>query len=362
VDYPGDRPHCYTLLTVEAFVYEYLATGDARYHNAVMGAWEIYHRYYQHAGGYISIGELSGPYCAPGSTFISTYDTGETCGQVFWAWINQVLMQLYPQEEKYTAQVEEVLYNTLIPGKAAGGGGNVGNVGYLSLHGKKGGVGNVNGCCQVSACMTGSAIPQWIYMTGETAVYVNLFAASVFDSPFGKITMETEFPYSGKVDIRVEPLPGASRFELSIRAPCWARSDVDVYVNGAFISSGKSGERVAVNRHWQAGDSVSFTLPVEPRLIKYTGADQSPDGKSRYTMLYGPVLMAYTDPLCTGGGYIPHIALEPDELLKRLKNNPGKTGIPGGALRLAVPGTDNAFVPYWEAPDEGFSCVPVIGK
>jgi hypothetical protein len=357
VDYPGDRPHCYTLLTVEAFAYEYVATGDDRYYKALMGAWEIYNRYYKHAGGYISIGELSGPYCAPGSNFISTHGTGETCGQVFWAWINQILMQLYPQEEKYTAQVEEVLYNTLVCGKVEG---RIGNTGYISLHGKKGGFTNGNGCCQVSACIVDSAIPQWIYMTSETAVYVNLFAASVFDSPFGKITMETDFPYSGKVDIQIEPLPGAPRFELSIRSPYWALADVDVYVNGALASSGRPGERIALNRQWQEGDRVSFTLPVGPRLIKYTGVDQSPDGKSRYTMLYGPVLMAYTDPLCIGDDYIPHIAMEPEELLKSLKASPGKPGKAGMSLRLAVPGTDNAFVPYWEAPNEGFNCVPVI--
>jgi DUF1680 family protein len=265
-------------------------------------------------------------------------------------------MQLYPQEEKYSAQVEEVLYNTLIPGKAGDKEKKIGNVGYLSLQGKKGEPGNGNSCCQVSACIADSAIPQWIYMTGRTAVYVNLFAASIFDSPFGKIVMETDFPYSGKVDISVEPLPGAPRFELSIRSPHWALADVDVYLNGVFASSGRPGERITLNRQWQKGDRLSFTLPLGPRLIKYTGADQSPDGKSRYTMLYGPVLMASTDPLCTGGDYIPHIAMESEDLLKSLKAKPGKT------LRLSIPGTDNAFVPYWEAPSEGFSCVPVIGN
>jgi hypothetical protein len=137
---------------------------------------------------------------------------------------------------------------------------------------------------------------------------------------------------------------------------------VEAFACEYLASSGRPGERVAVNRHWQKSDRVSFTLPVGPRLIKYTGADQSPDGKSRYTMPYGPVLMAYTDPRCTDGVSIPHITLETEELLTRLENNSGKTGIPGGAVRLAVPETDNAFVPYWEAPNEGFSCVPVIGK
>ncbi|MDR2184487.1 MAG: glycoside hydrolase family 127 protein [Treponema sp.] len=367
VDYPGDRPHCYTLLSLETIADEYLATGDEKYYKALMGGWEIYHDYYKHTGGFISIGELSGPYCAPGSYYISTHPTGETCGQVFWAWINQRLMQLYPREERYIAQVEETLYNTLVCGKTEG---KPGNAGYIPLQGKKGGAGNGNGCCQVSACMAVAAMPQWIYMTSDTTVYVNLFAASTFDSPFGKITLETDFPYSGEVAITVDPLPRAGRFDVSIRVPYWAPEELRVNVNGSFTGAGKPGERVSLNRHWQTGDRLSFTLPYGPRLYKYTGADQAP-GKTRYTMLCGPVLMALTDPLCTGdkgpdgSPYVPHIPMEPEDMLKNLRaapDNPLRFPLPVPAGSPAKPSGERAFVPYWEAPDQGFCCVPFIGK
>jgi DUF1680 family protein len=294
-----------------------------------MAAWNIYYRYYKHAGGFISIGELSGSYCGPLSNYLTTYGTGETCGQIFWAWINQRLMQLYPNEEKYTAQVEEVLYNTLICGKIEG---KTGNAGYLSLQGKRGGPGNSNSCCQVSATMADAAIPQWIYMTNSTAVYINLFVASTFDSLFGRIIMETDFPYSGNVDISFDPLPKTGRFDVSIRVPYWALDEVAVYLNGSPVAKGKPGERITLNRLWQKSDRLNFTLRYGPRLIKYTGTDQSPDGKSRYTMMCGPILMAYTDPLCTEGSasfskkpekelnrYVPHIDMEGDELLASLK-------------------------------------------
>jgi hypothetical protein len=365
--YPGDRPHCYTLLFIETLADEYLATGDGRYHRALMSAWDIYHRYYKHAGGFISIGELSGPYCGPLTNYLTTYGTGETCGQVFWAWINQRLMQLYPHEEKYIAQVEEVLYNTLICGKTEG---KTGNAGYLPLQGRKGSPGNGNGCCQVSAALADAGIPQWIYLTCDTAIYINLFVPSTFDSPFGKLIMTTDFPYSGKVTITIEPLPKAGRFDVSIRVPGWAREkELTVHLNGSPVAAGMPGERVTINRFWQKGDLLSFTLPYDPRFIKYTGADQPLDGTSRYTMLCGPVLMAYTDPRCTEGPaffpkdpekeldrYIPRINMEVDELLANLKADPDNQ------LRYTVPGTENIFVPYWEAPDEGFSCVPVIGR
>jgi len=41
--YPYDRPHCYLLTNLEAYLDLYRATGDPRYLHAVEGAWELYH-------------------------------------------------------------------------------------------------------------------------------------------------------------------------------------------------------------------------------------------------------------------------------------------------------------------------------
>ena len=39
--YPGERPHCYDLLGLEAFVDQYRATGASKYIDAAIGGWEI---------------------------------------------------------------------------------------------------------------------------------------------------------------------------------------------------------------------------------------------------------------------------------------------------------------------------------
>jgi len=46
--YPGDRPHCYDLLTLEAFLDEYRATGALKYIDAVKGGWNVYNDFYKH--------------------------------------------------------------------------------------------------------------------------------------------------------------------------------------------------------------------------------------------------------------------------------------------------------------------------
>jgi uncharacterized protein len=57
--YPYDRPHCYLLTNLEAYLDMYLVTGDTRYYDAVLGSWELYRAHWQQAGGSISIIESS---------------------------------------------------------------------------------------------------------------------------------------------------------------------------------------------------------------------------------------------------------------------------------------------------------------
>jgi hypothetical protein len=346
--YPGERPHCYDLLPVETIADEYIATGDQKYFDALMGAWEIYYHYYKHTGGPTGICETNGPY-PPGSRYITTGHNGETCGSVFWEWINQRLMLLYPNEEKYIAQIEEVVYNTLVNCRDEKGFTRY----HIRLHGKKDGAFNANTCCQVSSTIAISAIPQYIYLTGPDGVFVNLFIPSRFDSDFGKLSMETDFPQSGKVQISVEPRREGERFNISVRIPGWASDAVTVLVNGEAAGSGTGGERIVLNRAWKKGDVISFVIPFGFSLVHYTGTDQAEGNLPRYTLLYGPILMALD-----GGGAddknIPRLKTTPEKLIASLKPSQGKV------LHFPVPGTDYTILPYWDAKDTGFTCVPII--
>ena len=55
---PYDRPHCYLLTDIEAYLDMFLVTGDKHYFDAAHGAWEMYRAHWQHAGGSISIIEF----------------------------------------------------------------------------------------------------------------------------------------------------------------------------------------------------------------------------------------------------------------------------------------------------------------
>jgi hypothetical protein len=347
--YPGVKPHCYALLPVETAADEYRATGNAKYFDALTGAWDVFYRYYKHTGGAAAICECNGPY-PPGSLYLSSHINGETCGSVFWMWINERLAQLYPREEKYIAQIEEVIYNVLCSCRDQAGSTRY----HVRLHGKKDIGENVGTCCQTSSTIAISSIPQYIYMTDESGIYINLYAASTFESEFGSLTMETDFPNSGAVSVNVVPKAEAGRFTVNIRSPGWASDVVCVSVNGAFAGQAEPGGRVIVNREWKQGDKITFNVPFNPRLILYTGFDQSPDNLPRYTMMYGPLLMALDAAECKDASCIPHIRMDAKDLLPALiksAENP---------LHFTIPGMNYTFIPYPEAEDEGFTCVPVI--
>jgi DUF1680 family protein len=352
--YPGERPHCYDLLPVEAIADEYIATGEQKYYDALMGAWEIYHRYYKHTGGLTGICEANGPY-PPGTLYITTGHNGETCGSVFWAWINQRLAQLYPNEEKYIAQIEEAIYNTLCNCRDERGYTRY----HIRMHGEKNGAGNENTCCQVSSTIMISSLPQYIYLSNSEGIFVNLFIPSRLDSDFGRLTMETKFPQSGAVSIVVEPRREGDRFAVSIRAPGWSAGPVTALVNGDPAGTACGGERIVLNRAWKNGDVISFTIPLGFRLLRYTGTDQAEDNLPRYTLLYGPLLMA----LDAAGSapkaddeYIPRLRTTPEKLIASLKPAKDKE------LHFPVPGTDYVIMPCWDAKEDGFTCAPLIGE
>ena len=106
--YPYDRPHCYLLITLEAYLDMYLITGDPLYYDAVLGAWELYRAHWQQAGGSISIIEFEED--PPDSNYLQQ-KLGELCGSSFWVFMSQHFQLLHPDDERYATEIEKSIYN-----------------------------------------------------------------------------------------------------------------------------------------------------------------------------------------------------------------------------------------------------------
>ena len=139
--YPYDRPHCYLLTNLEAYLDMYLITGDPLYYDAVLGAWELYRAHWQQAGGSISIIEFEKD--PPDSNYLQQ-KLGELCGSSFWVFLSQRFQLLHPDDERYATEIEKSIYNV---GMANQDGGN-GLRYHTILEGKKEKSTHENTCCE----------------------------------------------------------------------------------------------------------------------------------------------------------------------------------------------------------------------
>lgn len=346
--YPYDRPHCYLILSLESFLDLYMATGDRQYLDAAVGGWELFNEYYEHDGGSISISELS-PY--PPKSYLLRSGTGELCGNSFWVFLNQRFHLLYPDEEKYVAEIEKSIYNVAIANQAADG-----KIRYHArlIDHKEGGT-DVNTCCEGQGTRLFGALPEFIYTQADDGVYVDLFSASSFaweqnGTPM-KLTMQTEFPYSPNVSIVVSAHK-KTPCKIRIRIPSWCTGTVGVSINGEQKAVGFSGSYITLDRTWSNKDTLRFSLPMDFSLTRYKGSEPDFKGKNAYAIQYGPLLMAVTgDSVSNGCIELP--MREGFQSFKPTKENP---------LRFTVEGTDLRLIPYYEVSDEPFTCYPFLGN
>jgi len=346
--YPYDRPHCYLLTNLEAYMDVYRATGDKRVHDGVKAAWEMYKAHWVQPGGSISIIEYN---LDPPDARSLTQKLGELCGNSFWAFLSQRFQLIHPEEERYAAEIEASIYNVAIANQQ----GTKGLSYHTILVGKKEEGTRANTCCEGQGTRLIGSLPEHIYSVATDGIYVHLFEPSSIGwqhqgSQF-KISMETKFPFSCAVKLAVS-CAQPKAMKLRVRIPGWAVEEMAVTVNGQAAGTGKPGSYLTLDRVWAEGDQVSFTLPAGFAVTEYKGTDQIA-GHKRYSLSWGPLLYAAV------GSKDAVLQLPagsaPVELGRHL------TAKPGAPLQFAVAGHPGVtFMPYWQVSQEEFTCFPVI--
>lgn len=145
-------------------------------------------------------------------------------------------------------------------------------------------------CCVGSGIENHSKYGELIYAHNDNDVWVNLFIPSTlhWKEKDVLITLDTQFPDSQDVKIRISPMRDKQNtvFTLKIRHPKWVLQDIVVKVNGSVMPATFENDYLSITKQWQKGDTVTFTLPTR------VYAEQLPDGKDYYSLLYGPVVLA----------------------------------------------------------------------
>ena len=353
--YPYDRPHNYLVTGIEPYLDLYCATGAKKYLDAALGGWDLYHNNWEHIGGSLAINE--GTFLYEPKSYYLRHETGELCGNSFWIKLNQRFHLLYPEEEKYVNEIEKSIYNVAIANQY----GKQGIRYFAKLVDHKYGphVPNsnhcMNTCCEGQGTRVYGSLPEYIYSTAEDGIYVNLYSASEIKySVHNKsmsLKMSTQFPYDSKVEIIVGS-EKPSQNKIRIRVPSWASKPMSIMVNGRKAISGNPGTYCVIDRPWKNGDVISFTLPMDFRVTKYSGLEKGYE-ENHYGIEFGPVLMAMVN-IKTNSTDIG-VKANPENFKKLL--NP----ILGKPLHFTIEGNNEFEIwPYFEVHEEPFSCFPEI--
>jgi DUF1680 family protein len=153
-------------------------------------------------------------------------------------------------------------------------------------------------CCPSNLLRTIAEWHGYQYSVSDEGLWVNQYAASVYDGTLGdgtpiKVTQETTYPWDGEVRLVVET-PRPKEFGLMLRIPGWAE-EARIDVNGRLASiAAKPGTYARVARTWASGDTVRLTLPMPPRLIE--AHPKVEELRGQVAVMRGPIVYCLESP------------------------------------------------------------------
>ncbi|MBC7723629.1 MAG: glycoside hydrolase family 127 protein, partial [Burkholderiaceae bacterium] len=195
----------------------------------------------------------------------------ESCaaiGGVQWAW--RLLLATGKQE--YADAIERFLFNAFLPGVSLSG-TEYFYVNPLQLrdraladenrspaHGRRGWFDCA--CCPPNVMRTFSSLDAYIATSSERGLQIHQFASGDFGFGGGAVTVRTDYPWSGDVEIEIVRSTGS--WHLDIRVPDWS-DDTTLTVNGEPVAA-VAGTYASITREFVAGDVILLQLDLTTRL------------------------------------------------------------------------------------------------
>jgi uncharacterized protein len=159
-------------------------------------------------------------------------------------------------------------------------------------------------CCAANGPRGLGVLSEWALMSAPDGVAVNFYGPSRLTTrlPSGNsLTVEqnTTYPLTGSVELRIT-MTASEDLALRLRIPAWSVSTT-VAVNGIPSGTATPGTYHVLRRIWKTGDKVSLTLDMRPRT--WVGAPPpagcdpgSGAGASGWIAVYrGPIQLAYDE-------------------------------------------------------------------
>jgi uncharacterized protein len=343
-------PHGTELEAITAYLDMYRLTGKAYYLNAVKSAHAMFRDSWQHIGGGIVAIEMTE--IAPGCYWLDpVHKYNELCCSAHWLYLNQRLHYLYPEMEAYTAEIEKTLYNIVVANQL--GSQFIRYHAYIDVQ-KDCDFSTPVSCCAGLGTRILGSLPEFLYSLDDHGISVDIYSDSSLNCGAWRLTTRTAQPTGGAVIITLDAAPqGLS--SLRLRIPGWASGEIEVSLNGSVTARAIPGSYCLLEREWQAGDTLHFTLPMRLRPSRYRGLD-TVSGCERYAFEWGPLLLGAVGRLNARGRYllINQDPEKPETWATPIEEKPGHFAVSGKP--------ECTLVPYHEIGDEVFTCYPIFPK
>ncbi len=205
----------------------------------------------------------------------------ETCGQIgnlMWNW-----RMLYVQPEaRFADLMERTLYNSILSGIGIDGQGWT-YTNPLCWHGADHELlsndahtrfdpGEKHICCPTNLMRTVAGWHGCLYTTGDAGLWVHHYGANqaqinVPGNGSVHLTMETDYPWDGRIRLRLDKVDTKGPLAIRLRVPGWAK-DASLSVNGnPHAKEANSGTYVELKQTWKTGDFIQLNLPMPVRMM-----------------------------------------------------------------------------------------------
>jgi len=193
----------------------------------------------------------------------------ETCASIaamMWNW----RMLLISGEARFADLLERSLYNGFLSGVSLDGQRYF----YVNPLQSRGGIERREwygcACCPPNVMRQIASVAYYAVTGDSEGLQIHQYLPLAIETELEaglpvKLQVETEYPWSGDVNVQVRQSDGSS-WPLSLRVPGWC-VDYVVTVNGETIQGDwGTGQYVTVTRAWQPGDVVELSMPMSPRI------------------------------------------------------------------------------------------------
>lgn len=218
---------------------------------------------------------------------LSAYaETCAACGLAFWG---QELLEMTGVSD-YSDIVERALYNGAISGISLAGDRYF----YTNPLESRGAEERVPwfdcACCPPNIARLIGSIGWYLVSASDEAFWVHIPAGFEADATFKgvpvRVTCESDFPWSGKLTVRVEP-ESPVEFELRLRIPSWS-DEVDTELPGLDRQSAWENGYAVFSKLWKPGDVLKVDLGMEPAWVECHPKVR--DSLGRLALVRGPLV------------------------------------------------------------------------